>query len=243
MEYETINSGYGQAEAGAFPMRTGKLFFVSESAGIQTNVLKSKYKTDRVGVNRVYANFTDALAACVAGRGDVIVVAPDVATAMTATEVLAAETKGVQIARTGARNNGTLFAYRAAAALPQGVQAPLFTVTGRVKLVAILGIVTTVIQTQANNTKLVANPTTLADVDICAVLNITAFAVGTQLGITGTLATAMQSQASAVMPYQAAPVILPAGTLDLSCAASNTGAIKWLALYEPVDPGAMMIPA
>jgi hypothetical protein len=37
---------------------------------------------------------------------------------------------------------------------------------------------------------------------------------------------------------QAAPLIVAAGTIDLSTAATNTGATKWLVRYIPIDPGA-----
>ena len=61
---------------------------------------------------------------------------------------------------------------RATAALPQTTQSALFTVTGgRVMILGVVGEVTTIIQNQANNTKLVANPTTGTDVDLCAVLS------------------------------------------------------------------------
>ena len=49
---------------------------------------------------------------------------------------------------------------RATATLPQTTAEALYTITGgRILLVSIIGEVTTVIQTQANNTKLTFNPT------------------------------------------------------------------------------------
>ncbi|MFH7445159.1 hypothetical protein RA265_29135, partial [Pseudomonas syringae pv. tagetis] len=81
---------------------------------------------------------------------------------------------------------------------------------------------TTVIQTQANNTKLIANPTVGSDTDICAVVSTTAAAVGSRLHITGTFANAMVISANGAHVAQAGAVVLTAGTLDLSCAASNT---------------------
>ena len=81
---------------------------------------------------------------------------------------------------------------RATANLPQTTQSALFTVTGgRILVTSIVGEVTTVIQNQANNTKLVANPTTGTDVDLCAVLSITAKEVGTLFGITGLFSDAL----------------------------------------------------
>jgi len=128
---------------------------------------------------------------------------------------------------------------RATAALPQTTAETLVTITGgRVILANIIGEVTTVIQTQADNTKLVFNPTeTGASTDICAVLNITAKAVGTLFSITGTVATALQSGLW-LTTTMATPLILSEGTIDLDCAASNTGSVKWDVYYLPLDEGA-----
>jgi hypothetical protein len=133
---------------------------------------------------------------------------------------------------------------RATAALPQTTQSALFTITGgRILLTNIVGEVTTVIQTQANNTKLVGNPTTGTDVDLCAVLSITAKEVGTLFGITGLFSDALvgANAGAGVVPRN--PVVLPVGTLDLSCAASNTGSVKWLITYIPLDTAASVAAA
>lgn len=39
------------------------------------------------------------------------------------------------------------------------------------------------------------------------------------------------------------PVVVPAGTIDLDCAASNTGSVKWSLFYWPLDPGAYVTAA
>ena len=128
---------------------------------------------------------------------------------------------------------------RATAALPQTTAETLVTITGgRVILANIIGEVTTVIQTQADNTKLVFNPTEAgASTDICAVLNITAKAVGTLFSITGTVATALQSGLW-LTTTMATPLILSEGTIELDCAASNTGSVQWDVYYLPLDEGA-----
>lgn len=133
---------------------------------------------------------------------------------------------------------------RATAALPQTTQSALFTVaTGRILLTSIVGQVTTVIQTQANNTKIVSNPTTGSDVDLCAVLDITADQVGCLYGITGLFSDAMvgANAGATVVPRNA--VVIPVGTIDLSCAASNTGSVKWSITYVPLDDGASVTAA
>jgi hypothetical protein len=133
---------------------------------------------------------------------------------------------------------------RTTAALPQTTQSALFTVsTGRIILTGIIGEVTTVIQTQANNTKIVANPTTGTDVDLCAVLSITAKEVGTLFGITGLFADAMVGANAGATVLMERQLVIPVGTIDLSCAASNTGNVKWSLTYLPFDEGASVAAA
>jgi hypothetical protein len=136
---------------------------------------------------------------------------------------------------------------RATAALPQTTTSTLFTIsTGQVLLTSIFGEVTTVIQTQANNTKLTFDPTaTGASQDMCAVLDITADAVGTIYSITGTAATALQDSLNWVPSNKmlAQPILLKPGAILLDCAASNTGSVKWTASYIPYEPGASMAAA
>jgi hypothetical protein len=132
---------------------------------------------------------------------------------------------------------------RATANLPQTGQYDLFTVGGgRVLLLGLIGEVTTVIETQANNTNLEFNPdaATLADSDLCAVLDITGDVVGTLYSITGTAANAMvDSGTTGFLAYTlASPRFMTPGKIELHCAASNTGQVKWSVWYIPVDDGA-----
>lgn len=128
---------------------------------------------------------------------------------------------------------------KATAALPQTATGTLFTVTGgRILLTSIVGEVTTVIQTQANNTKLVSTPTTGTAVDLCAVLDISADQVGCLYGITGTFATAMVGANAGATVLPSNGIVIPVGTIGLSCAASNTGSVKWSITYVPLDEGA-----
>jgi hypothetical protein len=128
---------------------------------------------------------------------------------------------------------------RPAASLPQSAHSPLFAIsTGRVLLMSLVGEVTTIIQNQANNTKLTSYPTTGSAVDLCAVLNIANKEVGTLFGITGLFSDALKGANAGAVETLQRPVVLPVGTLDLDCAASNTGGIKWLLTYVPLDDGA-----
>lgn len=133
---------------------------------------------------------------------------------------------------------------RATAALPATTAEALFTVTGgRVAITQILGEVTTVIETQANDTKLTATPTVGTAVDICAALDITADEAGALYGITGLNSDALIGLNAGLVPGQLRDVIVNAGTIDLACAATNTGAVKWSVLYYPIDDGATVVAA
>jgi hypothetical protein len=128
---------------------------------------------------------------------------------------------------------------RATATLPQTAAAAIFNVKGgRVAITQIIGEVTTVIQNQANNTKLVSNPTDGTDADLCAVLNIAADEKGTLYGITGISSDALIGVNAGALRGQTVDVIVPSGTIDLNCAASNSGAVKWTLFYYPIDVGA-----
>jgi hypothetical protein len=133
---------------------------------------------------------------------------------------------------------------RATATLPQTAASALFTVSGgRVAITQIIGQVTTAIQNQANNTKLIANPTTGTDVDICAVLSIANDEVGCLYGITGLNSDAMIGINAGALPAQTRDVIVNVGTIDLDCAANNTGSVKWTLFYYPIDSGAAVVAA
>jgi hypothetical protein len=136
---------------------------------------------------------------------------------------------------------------RATAALPATTAAAIFTITGgKVLVTAIYGEVTTVIQTQANNTQLTYDPTDAgATQDLCADLDISADAVGTMYSITGTPATAMQDGLNFLSSNKvlAQPLILKPGSILLDCAATNTGSVKWDLWYVPLDTGAAVAAA
>lgn len=136
---------------------------------------------------------------------------------------------------------------RATGALPQTASGALFTVTGgRVLVVSLVGEVTTVIQTQANATKLTFDPTDAgATQDLCATTDITADAVGTVYSITGTPATVLQDALNSLPSNKTltVPLLLKPGQVLLSCAASNTGSVKWDLAYVPFDNGAFVAAA
>ncbi|MHC4093752.1 MAG: hypothetical protein ACYSVY_26355, partial [Planctomycetota bacterium] len=109
---------------------------------------------------------------------------------------------------------------------------------GNVELLSIVGEVTTVIETQANATKLTFNPTgTGASTDLCTTLDITADAVGTFYSITGVLTDPLQS-ALWYIHTMSSPIVLGPGTIDLDCAATNTGSVEWHMMYRRIDTAA-----
>ncbi len=238
-----LNSGYGSAQAAGIPFTTGKVFFVDNSSGANDNAINSLYIPDPDGVLRVFTTFTLALAQCVAGRGDVIVVAPDFSTALSAAELLAAETKGVAIVPANADANGVVTAYAPDTAIAGATDKSLFTVTGLIEMIQIIGKVGTVVETQANNTLLKINPTAGADVDLCAALDISAAAAKTFFTITGTVGDAMIATASGGVTMQASSLVIDAGIIELETAADNTGTAKWMIRYRPLEAGARVFAA
>lgn len=132
---------------------------------------------------------------------------------------------------------------RATSNLPQTAQSALFNVLGgRVLVTGIVGTVTTAVQNQANNTKIVANPTTGGDVDMCTTLSIANKGVGTLFGIQAYGSAMIGAEAGAV-PLPTSPIVVAVGTIDLNCAASNTGQVRWDIWYIPLDTGAYITAA
>ena len=149
-----LNAGYGNLQASRITAKTGgKTFYVTASTGANAQTLQNLMTPDTTGVNQVrnYSTLTLALAQTVAGRGDVILVAPDYTTAPTDTELGLAGTNGVQIQYLNSLEDSVLIAGTTNLALPATDTSAIFNVVGVVELVSIIGVVTTVVQTQACN--------------------------------------------------------------------------------------------
>lgn len=121
--------------------------------------------------------------------------------------------------------------------------ANLFNIAdGPIKVVDIIGFITTVIAAGANNTKLVYTSTGGAAIDLCAVANIASTAVRKNLSITGVKANALQVSADDGVTVRVlgsvAHVILQPGIISMNCLSTTTGAIKWDLLYEPINVSA-----
>lgn len=254
------NAGYGLSQIISSFRSTGKTFVVVGTSGASYQDVLSLWTPDNDGVPRNFTTVTLALAQCVAGRGDLVILAPDFTTALTAAEILSAETKGVTVIPGGLNVNGVYFCERATAALPQTANSAIFTVTGKIKLVSIHGVVTTTIENQANQTalKAVTNVGSLGPTDICASADIAAAGVGSVLvplsvnasfgvslsnQVTGWTPTALQIASGSAFLYEITPAVIQAGTINLSTGASNTGSVKWRIEYVPMEPGARVFAA
>ena len=120
----------------------------------------------------------------------------------------------------------------------------LFTVSGgNVLIVGLIGEVTTIVETQANNTKYISTPTVGSAVDLCAVVDTTAHEVGGLLTITGVLATAAVKGSAGAGVMMSNGIVVAPGTIGLNTAADNTGAYKFSLWYVPLEDGATVTAA
>lgn len=121
---------------------------------------------------------------------------------------------------------------------PTGVKA-IFSVSGRIMLLGVIGEVTTIMGAVATNLKIQSNPTVGTTIDLCAVAALNDLAVGILLSITG-LATDPLKTGLAV-PGVSTPMILSTGTIDMNAtAAVGSGSVKWSCHYVPMDDVAVV---
>ena len=168
-----LNAGYGDKVAGSvIPRTTGKTFIAVLSTSTNLADLQDLFTVDSDGVQRAYTDLTSALGACVAGRGDVVVITSDLTTAPTDTELASAGTKGVRIVYSNIPECSELIAMTTSKTLPATTTGAIFTITGVVEILSIIGVVTTVVQTQSCNLKL-STVSNSATTDVCTNLDIT----------------------------------------------------------------------
>ncbi len=124
-------------------------------------------------------------------------------------------------------------------------QVTMFTIAGGpIKVLEIVGIVTTIVQAQATSTKLQITTTSpAATVDISAsAIDLTGAAAGASIRHINTTAILTVVTAGFVMEGNAfatndTQFLMPAGTILINNAsASNTGAITWYLRYVPLAP-------
>lgn len=122
----------------------------------------------------------------------------------------------------------------------------LFTYTGSIEILHIIGRVSTVIESQTTNVKLSLVPDAFSAYDICANKDINGFTVGSLLSITGTAANALVSTTSvgSIAPAQANPIVatcVTSGVIKVTYGAASTGAIVWQIMWRPLSSGATLV--
>jgi hypothetical protein len=137
------------------------------------------------------------------------------------------------------------FASAVDVALDGGSVADIFTVAGGpVMLVALIGECTEAVSANACAAKLVMDPTTGADTDMCGTADINAMGIGSFFTIDGTKANpAVIAVPGTALPLGIGtdiPMILPIGTVDLNLANSDptSGIATFYLAYLPLTPGA-----
>lgn len=135
---------------------------------------------------------------------------------------------------------------RAGAALPQSTTGHLFTVSGgRIVITGFMGMVTTAIQAQATTLQLVATPTagTAVNLNLVTGSDVNGKEVGAtvSLDVPGNALFITNAGSNRLGPLT--PVVVAAGTIDLTTVASSTGAMQWDLTYVPLDDGAAVAAA
>ena len=124
--------------------------------------------------------------------------------------------------------------------LPATAQEALFTVTGHVRILALGGEFTTAASATATNGSYVFNPPAGSDVALCAVGALASLAVNATIGITGTIATALQTGLARV--DMSVPQVVGPGTIDFLTSATNTGVVSHWCVYEPLTADGGVVP-
>jgi hypothetical protein len=240
------NASYGALVARSLtPMTTWKTFYVTAAAWKSAQFLQDIFPVDSDWVVRVYSTIAGAIAACVAGRWDVIVLANDYTTAPTDTELTALATAWASIvsASNGVFEAAEMVATGWSKTLPATTTGTLFTITGVVEIIAIVWVVTTVIQAWACNLKL-STVSNAATTDICADLDIDGDLAQSRMSITWTFANAMINTAKWVpVARQATPIVVQEWTIIATTSATKTWAIRRSVLYRPLQAWSKVVPA
>ncbi|MCK9569872.1 DUF4815 domain-containing protein [Candidatus Pacearchaeota archaeon] len=142
---------------------------------------------------------------------------------------------------------GTKFATKTSTAdLTSG---DLFSYTGSVGIISIIGRITTDIEDVSVTVKLTITPDALSAKDICAVKDIQDFVAGTLLSITGTFTDALVATDGEGCAVSQASMItatcVTSGKIStvFNPSADNSGVIVWEILWIPQTPGATLVAA
>lgn len=133
---------------------------------------------------------------------------------------------------------------RATANLPQSTTANIFTVTGgRIEIVRLVGLVTTVLGSGANLAKFIVDPTTGTTGDLCTTTDIDALEAGGMITIDGIVGNALVKANAFAIKQMATRLWVPAGVIQFSCNASKSGQMSFVLMYVPIDSGASVAAA
>uniref|UniRef100_A0A6M3KYK6 Uncharacterized protein n=1 Tax=viral metagenome TaxID=1070528 RepID=A0A6M3KYK6_9ZZZZ len=114
----------------------------------------------------------------------------------------------------------------------------LFSVTGPIEIMSLCGVVTTVIQAQANATIIGYSPNSLEQKTIIGgSLDINGHKLGSVYTIPGTVGGTLTNSVdngALIGQEDGQTLVVPAGWLGIHCAATNTGNITWTLRYRPV---------
>jgi hypothetical protein len=138
-------------------------------------------------------------------------------------------------------SNYGMSANRATATLPATGNQTIFNVTGgRVLLLGLVGEVTVATGATATNLK-ITSVSTVGSIatDICANTAVTSLAVGNLLSPSTVGAAAQVGSAVS----QNNELYVQPGVIRITTDATNTGSVRWQALWMPIDPGAALAAA
>lgn len=158
----------------------------------------------------------------------------------------------VQAAQLFASHYGALVT-GGAKTLPASGSGDIFTVTGgRVMVTSLTGVVTTAIQTQTCQTSVGHKPSggssqaatlaTTSDISTLAVgstLTVIAASFPAALALIAPTAVVVGTKLGAEVSIGGL-CLVPAGTIQVTTGATNTGAIEWSVSYVPYDHGAVI---
>ena len=134
---------------------------------------------------------------------------------------------------------------KSSATLPASATQDIFVIAGgRVLVTMLTGEVTTVIESQACNLSVILVTTVETDFTLASVFDINADLLGDLYHVEADGSALVRTQ-SGVVPGAAIakPAILAEGTINITTAATNTGATSWELWYFPLDEGASVVSA
>lgn len=131
---------------------------------------------------------------------------------------------------------------RTTAVLPATTTQNLFAVTGRVILRGIVGQLTVATSATATNLKIQGAPTSGTAVDLCTNTAVASKEAGSWFGLTGTSTDALVvSNAGAGLFFDASGIALSPGFVRIITDGTNTGSVRWTALYMALDDNATLV--